>query len=260
MILGGIIFFVFGSIIGSFLNVVILRYNTGRDVIRGRSSCPVCRHELGFLELVPIISFIFLRARCRKCLSKISWQYPLVELFTGVIFAAVFLKMNNIPNSLFLIPYSLVIFSVLITIFVYDWKHKIIPDGLVYGFITLSFLNTLFLIPHSSFFILDLLAGPIMFLPFFLLWFFSSGRWMGLGDAKLATGIGWFLGFSGAVSAVILGFWIGAVVGVLMLLIKSPKRLTIKSEIPFAPFLIIGLWLVYFFGFDIVGLHLLLSH
>lgn len=269
MILPAVIFFIFGTIVGSFLNVVILRYNSGRSIVSGRSSCPVCRHELAWFELVPLFSFIALGGKCAKCHSKISWQYPAVELLTGLIFAAVYLHKYRSLTSIFLIPNSLflildlIILSLLIIILVYDLKHKIIPDGLVYTFIILSLLKLLlsiFLIPNSNFLILDLLAGPIMFLPFFLLWFFSGGRWMGLGDAKLAAGIGWFLGFVNAISAIVIGFWTGAALGIILLLIWRSKKLTMKSEIPFAPFLILGLLLVYFFGFDVTGLHLLFQY
>ena len=248
MILAALLFFVFGSIIGSFLNVVILRYGTGRGVVRGRSACPHCRHELGIAQLVPILSFLFLGGRCRKCRSKISWQYPSVEFLTGLLFLGVFLKSGGILD--------LIVLSLLVVIFVYDLKHKMIPDAPVYTFILIALIELLF--SHPA--LLDLAAGPILFLPFFLLWFFSGGRWMGFGDAKLAIGMGWFLGFAGGLSAVVLGFWMGAGIGIMLLLIKGGKKLTIKSEIPFAPFLIAGLWLVYFFNLDPVGLHLLLSH
>jgi prepilin signal peptidase PulO-like enzyme (type II secretory pathway) len=153
-------------------------------------------------------------------------------------------------------------------ILVYDLKHKIIPDGLVYSFIALSLLKLfLFHISYSTFLIpnyLDLLAGPILFLAFFLLWYLSGGRWMGLGDGKLAWGIGWFLGFFGSISAIILGFWIGAGFGIIILVIQKllasgRKKITMKSEIPFAPFLILGLILVYFFGLDVMGLHSFLN-
>jgi prepilin signal peptidase PulO-like enzyme (type II secretory pathway) len=271
MILAAFLFFVFGTIVGSFLNVVIFRYNTGRSLVSGRSSCPVCRHELAWYELVPLFSFLFLKGRCAKCHAKISWQYPLVELLTGLTFAAIYLRYSlSLPLTSYSLLFDLIIFSLLIVILVYDFKHKIIPDGLVYTFILLSFLKLLLLSPHLATRSLselsdlvagpselsNLVAGPIMFLPFFLLWFISKGRWMGFGDAKLAAGIGWFLGLIGAISAIVLAFWIGAVVGFLLLWLF--KRLTIKSEIPFAPFLILGVFLVYFFQIDVTGLSTLL--
>jgi len=273
--------FVFGTIIGSFLNVVILRYDTGESILSGKSACFSCAKNLSWYEMFPILSWVALRAKCGNCKSKISWQYPLVEFFTGLLFLGVHLKLNGIyfSNSphLFLALGNLVskcayfyyfaVFSILIVITVYDLKHKIIPDLLVFSFAFLSLIwfvanigfANLFQSPHF----LDLFAGPILALPFFLMWLLSKGRWIGLGDAKLALGMGWFLGLIPGVSAVILGFWIGAVISLSLLFVQrlnlSGKNLTIKSEIPFAPFLILGLLAVFFFGFDVMNLGVLFS-
>jgi prepilin signal peptidase PulO-like enzyme (type II secretory pathway) len=113
--------------------------------------------------------------------------------------------------------------------------------------------------------IIDFLAGPLLALPFALVWYFSKGEWMGLGDAKLALGIGWFLGLAGGISALCIGFWAGAVISVGLLLIqrhmkkRNRNRLSLKSEVPFAPFLIIGLLVVYFFPMDIFYISTFLS-
>ena len=156
---------------------------------------------------------------------------------------------------------------------VYDLKHKIIPDLFVFLFILLS-LGKLFLtVPLSLLlhfpYILDLLAGPILALPIFLLWLVSRGRWIGLGDAKLALGIGWFLGFSLGISALVIGFWIGAIVSLFLLALSKLSRrgfvrktllgfglknLTMASEVPLAPFLIAGVFVVFFWHIDVVGL------
>ena len=265
--------FTFGMIIGSFLNVVILRYNTGESIANGKSACFSCAKRLSWYELIPIFSFAVLRGKCGSCKSKISWQYPLVEFFTGLLFLAVYLKLNgfyflnklNLLTSYYPQPldylYYLAIFSILIVITVYDIRHKIIPDLLVFSFAFLSLVWLIAYLGFSNLFqpssILDLFAGPILALPFFLMWLLSRGRWMGLGDAKLALGMGWFLGLVSGVSAVIFGFWIGAAVSVLLLIGQklnlAGKKLTIKSEIPFAPFLILGLLAVFFFDFDVVS-------
>ncbi len=243
-------FFILGTIIGSFLNVVILRYNTGVS-ITGRSGCFSCGKKLEWYELVPILSFLFLRGKCSKCKTKISWQYPLVELATGLLFA--FYIFIFVPNFsfYFLIPtsYYLVIFSLLIVITVYDLRHKIIPDGLVFTFIGLAFLKLFY---YTN--ILDILAGPILFIPFFLLWYLSKGKWMGFGDAKLAIGIGFFMGFAGGVSSIILGFWIGAIAGLLWIGISAMfgKHIGMKSEIPFAPYLILGMLITFFFHINVI--------
>lgn len=265
--------FVFGTIIGSFLNVVILRY--GKKNLNGRSACPGCNKTLRWFELFPVLSFIFLRGKCQRCHNKISWQYPLVEIVTGALFLLIFnikFLIFNEFSILSLLNLSLlwVIFSILIVIFVYDLYHKIIPDLFV---IIFSGLSLIFVIERIITLPINwwslslenyLWAGPLLALPFASLWFISKGRWMGLGDAKLAWGIGWFLGLVKGSSAIILGVWIGAVVGLLLVALSKVmrkkqlsfmgKNFTIKSELPFAPFLIIGVLLVFFFGWDVWGL------
>jgi prepilin signal peptidase PulO-like enzyme (type II secretory pathway) len=260
--------FIFGLVIGSFLNVVIYRYNTGVGV-NGRSGCMTCGHLLRWYELIPLISFLLQGGRCRKCKSKLSWQYPMIELLTGLIFLGVFMHYASLTEIILAVVLESVImavsWSILVVILAYDIKHKIIPDGLVYTFAALSFIHALVTIPTHPLqpLLLTLAAGPALFLPFFVLWFVSQGRWIGLGDGKLVIGFGWMLGFGLGVSAVVLAFWIGAAVVVLSIAIArlkiGGKQLTMKSEIPFAPFLILGFALVYFFGVDVVGLHSLFA-
>lgn len=263
-IITGILYFVFGIIIGSFLNVIILRYNTGQ-MLFGRSGCFSCGKELSWYELIPIVSFVFQLGRCRNCKSKISWQYPAVEAFTGIVFLGIFLKFSNLlftsPKYLILLSlYFMVVFSILIIIFVYDIRHKIIPDNLVYTFVVLSLGSIFFNISTFQLSIptiLSTFSGPILFTPFFLLWFLSKGRWMGLGDGKLAIGIGWFLGLYAGINSLLISFWSGALIGLFIVLISAlysrGKGITIKSEIPFGPFLILGLLAVFFFEIDILG-------
>ncbi len=259
--------FALGMLVGSFLNVVALRYNTGR--LRqalfggGRSHCFSCDKTLTWYELVPVASFLAQGGRCRGCKSRLSWQYPLVELLTGFLFVIAFLHEAVGAHSLGLLL-AMIILSLLVVIGVYDLRHKIIPDALAYAFAafalvyslarlfsgpsSLDYTNTLFqAIPWL------LAAGPLLFLPFYLLWKVSGGRWIGLGDGKLALGMGWFLGLSGGISAVVLAFWLGALVAVIVLAVQRSwpqlgQRLHMKSEIPFAPFLIIGTVIVYATG------------
>ena len=248
-----IIFFVFGIIIGSFLNVVIYRYNTHRS-FGGRSGCMTCGKQLSWYELFPVFSFLFLKGRCKGCKMKISIQYPLVEFITGLIFALLFLKFQDVfffDTVGFTISYAYyaVIFSILLVIAVYDLKHKIIPDTLALVLGILSFLG-LFIFVNYSFSphfptILEFLSGLFIALPFALLWLLSRGKWMGLGDAKLAISFGWFLGFASALSGLILSFWSGAIVG--LALIAFSKKHGMKSEIPFAPFLVFGALLAFIF-------------
>ncbi len=246
--------FIFGATIGSFLNVVIYRYNSGTSFTCGRSMCFSCGKTLSWYELVPVVSFVLQRGRCIGCKSKISWQYPLVEIMTGLLFVAVFWSQYSITETVYL----LILMSIFVVISVYDIRHKIIPDGFVYAFIVLSLLQLVWM-PNVQ--VLDWMAGPILFLPFAGLWFFSKGTWMGFGDAKLALGIGWFLGFYAGLSAIILAFWIGSVFGLTLIGIGKARglflggtRFTIKSEIPFGPFLILSMLLVFFFSIDVFSL------
>ena len=265
------VFFIFGSIVGSFLNVIILRLGTGMAPT-GRSQCFSCGKQLGALDLVPIFSFLVLRGRCRYCGTRISIQYPIVEILSGLVFLLIYFKFQSVfisPSFLAVgeMLFALTISSFLLAITVYDIRHKIIPNLLVFSFIILSafvaFISYIAQIPSGLYtsLILDLLAGPILFLFFYALWKISNGAWMGLGDGKLALGIGLSLGFVSGLSAVILGFWIGAFFGVSLMLISKVLPLvhlnggsvavTMRTEIPFAPFLILGMAIVYFWGVSV---------
>ncbi len=247
--------FIFGTIIGSFLNVVAFRYNTGFG-INGRSKCLSCAKTLTWKELIPIFSFLAQKGACRKCKSKISWQYPTVEFFAGLLFVFIFIKFPPVSSSAaVLTALYLLITSLLVVITVYDIKHKIIPDALAYVFAVVAFASlffggtTFFHVP----FVIDMLAGPLCALPFALLWLVSGGEWMGLGDAKLMLGIGWTLGFVGAISAIVLAFWIGAVISVTWMLIVF-RKFKGRYEIPFAPYLILGMYLVLLFGINVINI------
>ncbi len=249
-----ILFFILGLITGSFLNVVIARYNTSRT-LGGRSACMSCCQTLCWYELIPLFSFLGLRGRCRSCKTKISKYYPLVEFVTGLLFAGIFLKFQDIFVAdivAFFVMYSYyaVLFSILIIIAAYDLKHKIIPDLLSALLLGISVLGLFIFTPSVAGFAprvpetMELLSGVFLALPFLLFWLVSRGAWMGLGDAKLALGLGYMLGLARGLSAIVMSFWIGAVVGVLLIAMRSHK---IKSEIPFAPFLVLGAILAFFF-------------
>jgi len=241
-----VILFVFGLIIGSFLNVVGLRFRSGLG-LGGRSFCTVCQKNLEWWELVPVVSFAALSGKCSRCKTRISWQYPLIELLTGFIFATL-PRVSLISWLLFAI-----VFSIYIVILIYDARHKIIPDALVYPAICLAFLARIF---SGGMFERDFLAAIGVFLFFGALYFFSRGRAMGFGDAKLALSIGFLLGTAESLSAAVLAFWIGTLaVFASFLLVR--KKLTMKTEIPFAPFLILGAWLSLMFHLDLFHVALL---
>lgn len=247
--------FLFGAIIGSFLNVVIIRYNTGKT-LKGRSKCVNCNKELSWHELLPVLSYILQRGSCKGCKSKISWQYPLVEFVTGILFVCIFYVFPPInPDSSFLTTFHLFIASLLIVISVYDIKHKIIPDHFVFIFIVLSFLS-IFITPNLNFVLpsyQSLIAGPVMALPFAFLWLISRGEWIGLGDSKLALGIGWMLGLSMAVNAFVLSFWIAAIVSLVWMLITY-RKFKPRTEIPFGPYLVLGMYIELFLHIQIINI------
>ena len=256
-----LLFFVFvlGAVIGSFINVIVLRSNTGESFLRGRSRCLFCGEKLRWYENIPLASFIVQGGRCRHCRSRISWQYPLVEGASGFLFLAVFLKFRSLDGWFLFAAYYFIVFSILLAIAVYDLRHKIIPDSFVYLFILLSSLNFL-LSPEWGSFSFDLktfLAGIFFFSFFAALWLFSRGRAMGFGDAKLALGIGWLLGLEKGLTALGISLFLP---GLLVIFVLLPLKLTfgrkiyffskikVRGEIPFAPLLILGCLTTFFFG------------
>ncbi len=264
--------FVAGIVIGSFINVFVIRYGTGRAV-KGRSSCAVCGKKLAWYELIPLLSFVIQKGRCRGCETRISLQYPLVELCTGLLFMWAVWASSAVavgPILYSIIALSWLVIFLLVSLSVYDIKHMIIPDGLVYTFIVVSFLSAIHRLP--SFSMLDILSmlggGCVVALPLFLLWAVSRGRWMGFGDVKLALGIGFLLGMVRGLSALVFAVWVGACVSLIVLTyerIRMKMRgldaraggFTMKSEIPFGPFIVIGTLLVLFTGItlmDVIGM------
>lgn len=247
--------FILGLIVGSFLNVLGLRWNSGLG-ISGRSFCQTCGKRLSWWELLPVVSFLFLKARCSRCRTKISWLYPIVELWTGALFVSAYFVLEPVTATEML-KYLLVVsvFCIYTVIGIYDLRHKIIPDELVYSSIVLAFVFRLFSGSNLG----DWFIGPAIFIFLGLIWFFSRGRALGFGDAKLGLSIGLLLGFGVGLSAFAFSFWLGAIFGLVYLaliriypLFRGSKKITMKSEIPFAPFMILGAWLAFISQFNLL--------
>ena len=246
-----------------------------------RSQCPQCRHKLAWHDLVPVFSFIFLRGKCRYCKHPISWQYPLVEISTALIFSLIFnyqlLIINNVSSLKFSpaggppagwqvlsLIFWLYIASALIVIFVYDLKHYIIPDKILFPAIAISIMyhvlsimqaeNYALYIIHNTLYYVGSAIGASAF--FLLLVLISRGRAMGLGDVKFVFLMGLFLGWPNILVALFSAFFFGALVGLVLIF---GGRKTLKSQVPFGPFLIAGTFIALFFGERIVSwyLHLL---
>ncbi len=261
------IIFVFGACIGSFLNCVIYRLKEKQSFLSGTSFCPKCLHQLGFFDLIPVLSFIFLKGKCRYCGQNISTQYPLVEIATGGLFLLIFnfqqfspeftaegfsifneFSIFNFKNFITTL-YLLIISCLLIIIFVYDLKHYIIPDKIVYPAIATALIFNFQKTTFGS----SLLAGGGAALFFFLLWLVSRGKWMGLGDAKLAFLMGLFLGSPNILTAVFSAFLIGAIMGIVLVMFGKK---TLKSQVPFGPFLVVGTFIALFWGREIIKWYL----
>lgn len=257
-----IFIFCLGCIIGSFLNVVIYRFNSGKT-LGGRSMCMTCSKTLAWYELIPVISFLFQKGRCNTCSTKISHQYPVVEFITGAMFASVAYYFSSILYYDFiqyvvLVTLYSMIFSLLIVISVYDMRHKIIPDSLVYMFSFLAFVSMFinhgfgggfFVMPNT----LSLLSGILYALPFALISWLSNQRLMGFGDSKMILGIGWMLGIMNGGAAIMLAFWIGTLVS-LVLMFLNHKKISMTTEIPFGPFLAISAFIVFVLNLNIFDL------
>jgi len=251
-----LVIFLFGLLFGSFLNSVIYRLEIGGSFLKGRSYCPHCKHKLIWQDLIPVLSFLFLKGKCRYCQKPISWQYPLVELATGFIFLLFFLTSLNLNN--FTYVYLLIMSCFLIIVFVYDLKHYIIPDKIIYPAILVSgiwyLVSGIFFNLYTKYEMLNTIYSAVGAAAFFLaIVLISRGKWMGVGDIKLAFLMGLILGWSNILVALFLAFFIGAIIGIG--LIATGKK-TLKSEVPFGPFLVAGTFLALFWGQNIINWYL----
>ena len=265
--------FIFGLIVGSFLNVCILRLPRGRSIITPPSHCPQCKLPIKFYDNIPVISFILLWGKCRNCGEHISWRYPIVELLNGMLYACVIHEFKFGGEAFLLMALC----SSLIVISFIDFDYQIIPDvitlpGMFVG-LTLApfFMSTLGgdslpfhlgrLLPHAGSYLtgffnslvgLLLGGGPLLAIG----WIWKKLRHieaMGGGDVKLMGMIGSFLGWKGALLTIMLGALAGSVVGLVLIVFKQH---TMERVIPFGPFLAIGTLVTAFHGSDIISWYL----
>lgn len=242
-----LIVFLFGLAIGSFLNVLIDRLPRGENVITGRSVCDHCKKPLRWFELIPLLSFFLQRGQCRRCHKKLSWQYPVVELVTGLGFLVIFQGQAFEAHQGLALWGAWFIFSSLLVIFMADLKYQIIPDSMVIlGIIGVLSLGQAF----------EALQGPALWLSaigaggfFILLWFITKGKGMGLGDAKFAFLMGLILGYPNIIVACYLAFLTGALYGVILILLRKKK---LRAHIPFGPFLVLGTVIALVWGIPLI--------
>ncbi|MDD5098832.1 MAG: prepilin peptidase [Candidatus Colwellbacteria bacterium] len=273
IILLPIFLFILGTIIGSFLNVVILRYEPGRPFMGaqlfGHSHCPKCGRALQWYELIPVVSYLIQLGRCRGCGKPISFQYPTVEILGGIIVASFpFFGLATLPSVLWI---SAIL--ILLTVSFIDLRHLVIPDGanillLIIG-VALTVIDYLgisgsFSVIKGSFLggyayifsftenvlIAHIAAAILLGAIFSLIIILTKGKAMGWGDAKLAAIIGLMLGWPDAILALMIAFIVGAAAGI-SLMATGVKKM--KDALPFGPFISVGVVTVIFFGYEIMS-------
>lgn len=242
-------FFIVGSAVGSFLNVVIDRGVRG-EKIWGRSHCDYCKATLGSLDLIPIASFLALGGRCRYCRRKLSRQYPLVEAACGVLFVLAFYFLAGGGElSLLTLVYQLLLLSVLLVVAVVDLKHYLIPTTLVFFASLIALFYDYFRLTSTDF-VSSVAAAFALSVAFAIIVLVTGGRGMGTGDIPLVFLIGLFLGWPGALAATFLAFVAGALISSMLLLLGKKS---IGEVIPFGPFLVLGAVSALFWGEQLVN-------
>ena len=243
-----IFIFILGLIVGSFSNVCIYRIPKNESIIFPASHCPKCRSKIKPVDNIPLLSFILLKGRCRNCKSKISIQYPVVEFLTGLIYLIIYLIYGLSIQSLIYIILS----SALIIIAFIDLNEQIVPDvisfpGIVIGFIIsffvpyISFVNSaLGVLVGGGIILIIGMAGSIIF----------KKEAMGGGDVKLAAMIGAFLGWRYITISLFLGFFLGALAGIFLIMSKIKSK---EDTVPFGPFIVLGSFITLLWGEKIIS-------
>lgn len=240
-----------GLIVGSYLNVVVYRVPRGMSTVTPRSRCPRCRRAILPWDNVPVLSYLWLRARCRSCGLKIHWRYPLLEALTSVCFVAALREFGPSPLR---IAVACFFSAAMIALAMIDFEHFLLPDvitwpGMAIGLLVLPWLGW-----HShreAFFGAALGAGILLAVAWG--WYLLKGvEGMGMGDVKMLGMIGAFLGWQSVISTLFVASFIGSVVGLALMI---PGRFSMKSRLPFGVFLAIGALLTLFFGPQMVDLY-----
>lgn len=242
-----ILTFVLGAIIGSFLNVCIYRIPREESIAYPSSHCPKCSTPLKWYDLIPILSFLFQKGKCRYCGDSISPQYPIVELLNGILYTIIFFLSGASIDSIF---YSLIV-SILVIISFIDYYHQIIPDSLVVILImlTICYKFTVFILCKTPFDLINSILALIIGGGLFLIIALVSKGGMGGGDIKLISILGFILGLKKILLNILLSFIIGAVFSIFLLLLKKKGK---KDAIPFGPFINIAFVITLFGGDRII--------
>lgn len=243
--------FILGLLIGSFLNVCIYRIPINQSISFPPSHCTDCKTRLKPLDLIPLLSYLFYKGKCRYCGDKISPQYPFIEILNGLIYILIFIRFGYSLNLIFYCVLS----SLLIVISAIDYKYTIIPDGLVLFGIVVGFTYRyiLPLLLGEQVLWLDSILGLLVGGGFFLLIAILSKGGMGGGDIKLMGMLGFFLGIKKIIMVTFLSFFTGALFTLPLLVFKKKSR---KEMIPFGPFIAIGALITMLYYYELLNLYL----
>lgn len=239
-----IIIFIFGIVVGSFVNVLIYRLPKNENIVVVNSHCMSCGHKLGWYDLVPLFSWIFLRGKCRYCKEKISIQYPLVEAINGFGYVLIFLVCGlNLSSILYAIC-----FSMLVAISVIDWRTYEIPLGLNITILALGVIQCVLDYRNWHIYLIGMVSVSGFLLLLFLL---TGGRGIGGGDIKLMFAAGLLIGWQKIILALILGCIIGSIIHLILMKVSKKGRM-----LAFGPYLSAGILLAILFGEQIIDWYL----
>ena len=236
-----IFIFLFGIVIGSFLNVCIYRIPMHETIVSERSHCMKCGYQLAWYDLVPLFSWLALRGRCRKCKAPISPQYPIVEAVNGVLYVLIFWVKDFTLESVF---YCLLV-SALIVLSVIDWRTYEIPIGINIFILTLGVLHLLTDLKNWPIYIIGFFSVSIFL---FLIVVLSKGRAMGGGDVKLMAVAGLLIGWQNIVLALFLGCIIGSVIHIIRMKVSDAE-----SMLAMGPYLSAGIFIAAMWGNDMIS-------
>jgi prepilin signal peptidase PulO-like enzyme (type II secretory pathway) len=248
-----------GLCVGSFLNVAIFRVHEGEPIVKGRSKCRSCEEPIDAKDLVPVLSYLHLKGRCRRCKSVISWQYPVIEVATMLLFVVAYLRLEylyqigSISEGLayLLVLRDWIFVAFLIVIFVYDLRHMLILDkftvpGMIFAVLANLLLGT---VPVWS-----ILAGGAVLAGFFWIQFLiSKGTWVGGGDIRMGALMGFMLGLEHGLVALFIAYVLGAIMGLAMM---ASGKVTRKTPVPFGTFLSVATIVMLFVGEPLIEWYL----
>jgi leader peptidase (prepilin peptidase)/N-methyltransferase len=241
--------FVLGAVVGSFLNVIILRLPEEKSIVFPASHCPKCQHAIRVYDNIPLISYLFLKGRCRDCGGSISGRYPLVEGLTAILSLLIYWKFG--PSLQYLCVFLFTCSLVVITFI--DLDHQIIPDVISLPGIPVFFLAAIFVmnLRFLDAFLGFLIGGGVLYSVAFVYELITKREGMGGGDIKLLAMIGAFLGWQSLLFVLLISSFAGAAVGIAIMIVKGRDM---KYAVPFGPFLSLGAIAYLFFGAYLYGL------